>query len=140
MKRNIQAFWLEATPQGQVRAVILRDRQNRKEIPLYVYLPTPSSLKRINEVARGVVREMFSTYECSPIDDNEVTLGWVLNRKMDTVYPPPDNHVVWYVKNPPKGILSGPKRNVLSGTDHNPMGTQNAGQNSQPVPNEATTP
>lgn len=121
MKRNIRAFWLEITHQRQVRAVILRDRRNLKKIPIYVYLPTPSSLKRINRVARGVVIGAFSSYECEPIDDNKVAFGWVLNRKMDTVYPPPDNHVVWY-KKPPC------------------LGTQNAGQRPHLVPNEATTP
>lgn len=115
MKRNIRAFWLEATPQGQIRAVILRDRRNSEKIPVYVYLPTPSSLKRINRTARNVVKGAFSTYECEPIDDNKVIFGWMLNRKMETVYPPP-------------------KRNGLSW----PVGTQNAGQKTPLVPNKAT--
>lgn len=89
MKRNIQAFWLEFDRTGFIRAVILRDRRNWEEVPVYAYVPTPSSLKRINRAAKSVSRSAFSPYDCEPIDDSKVTFGWVLNRRDKAVYPPP---------------------------------------------------
>jgi hypothetical protein len=88
MKRNIQAFWLEATLNGWVKVTILRDRRTREHLPS-CYLPTASSLARINKVAKYHSKTPLSTYHCEPVDDKNVVLGWVLFRRVEPVYPPP---------------------------------------------------
>ena len=90
MKRNIRAFWLEGLSNGMTRIYVLRDRRpNDNKIPLYSYSPSPASLKRVKKVAKVVTRSAFALYECEPIDDDSVLVGWVLRRLNEAVYPPP---------------------------------------------------